>query len=156
MEYPTPKCPECDAELSQIWIEKDDTWDYDEDHGNYSERYGDEIRVKCPHCEKDITEHIGNPNDFNMHDEVTDKNGVQRRCEYCEDFIPDDDKSDPEYREELDGHCNKDGSMDEVADMTEPLTKQDCNAFRLCKLLKEQVDSLWLSDVGVIQEAQQQ
>ena len=148
--YPVMTCPHCDKDLDSIWVENDPTWEYDAKHGIYEKRdsFDGNRTIKCPHCEKDITDSIGKPEDFFMHNEVTDRNGVQRRCEYCVHFEPNTESEEP------DGYCLEGGGCDEVGDMTAPLTGQDCNAFKLHPTLLERVDDLVVNDMGEIQECQ--
>ena len=144
MKYPVMNCPLCDTPLTAIWWEKDDTWEYNEERGIYEERdSSDDTReVKCAKCQGEITDYIGDPNNFHMSDEITDRNGVQRRCEYCMHFVPDHDITDPDYNPDIAGHCNEGGGWDEVGDATRPLTKMDCNAFKLCSILHKELATL--------------
>jgi len=151
----TPTCPNCDNDLSEVYWVKSSTLIYDEDKGTYSESQTT-ITLKCLHCKtEELNDLLGcyPQDDFDMWSETTDMNDVQRRCEYCHHFVPDNDLTDPDYQEGVDGHCNEGGSWDEVGDMTEALTSYDCSAFKLCEILKEQLNELSLDKEGVIQGA---
>ena len=89
--------------------------------------------------------------------DTIDETGVIRTCENCDHFDGNEDEfyTIDELPLEFDGFCREGGSEDQISDKDKPLTRFDCNAFKLDSLLRDLIKDggFTIDEKGMIQDA---